>query len=476
MTDLALFRRVAPLLLLFFAPLALPCSAAADPTSYTLALDVNYGSGEFEGTMTVVHANCTPNALWELFFRLYPNSSTLYSGASIEVLDAHVGAKPVETSLFVDDTVLMLPLPQPLEPGQTVSVALSFRGRASQRLTVPSPVTHEYGILTKTPNVLTLTSFYPLLTPYLDEGWALDPIVGIGDALFAEASSYDVSLRVDARPTPIATGVLTDATRESDRVVYRYAADHARDFSIVLVDDGRVPRRVEVAGIGIRVWFRPDRGPAATRALERAGAAVTLFSDLIGPLPYDEIDVVEVPLQHIGGVELTGLVLLSETYTADPYDPFFDILVSHEVAHEWFYAAVGNDPVESPWLDEGVVTYLSNVFLAEAVSRDVAAAERQRWERSVSLSQSVHPELTLTAPLYRFPDSTTYSAFAYSGAAAEFAALRDRLGDGAFFAALAAYYQDSLFTIASPSDLREAFENACGCTMDGALFADPGSP
>jgi len=392
------------------------------------------------------------------------------------VFDARVGAEPVETSLFVDDTVLMLPLSQPLEPGQTVSVALSFRGRASQRLAVPPPVTHEYGILTKTPSVLTLTSFYPLLAPYLEEGWALDPILGIGDALFAEASSYDVSVRVDARPTPIATGILIDATREPDHVVYRYVADHARDFSIVLADDGRVPRRVEVAGIGVRVWFRPDRDVAATRALERAGEAVALFSDLIGPLPYDEIDVVEVPLQHIGGVELTGLVLLSETYTALPYDPFFDILVSHELAHEWFYAAVGSDPMESPWLDEGVVTYLSNVFLAKVVSADVAAAERQRWERSVSLGRSAHPELTPTAPLYRFPDSTTYSAFAYSGAAAEFAALCDRLGEATFFAAVSAYYRDSLLTIASPSDLRTAFEVACGCAMDGALFADPNSP
>lgn len=451
-------------------------ASAVAETRYVLSLDVDYDSGTYEGTLAVTCENPTPEPLSEVFFRLYPNAATLYSGASVEILNARVGDTPVETTLYVDDTALLVPLPQPLPPAQTVSVTLALRGRASLRLDANPPVTHEYGILTKTPHALVLTSFYPLLAPYLDEGWALDPVGGIGDALFSEASSYEVTLRVDRLPTPIGSGFLVDATPDGDTVVYRFVADHARDFSLVLVSDGRVPRRASVGGVSVRVWFAPNHSIAAARALDRAREAVTLYSDLLGLLPYDEIDVVEVPLQHIGGVELTGLVLLSETYTGAPYDPFFDILVSHELAHEWFYAAVGNDPVETPWLDEGLVTYLSNVFLAEAVSPAVAAAERDRWARSAALASSTHPEIPVTAPLYAFPDSSTYSALAYSGAACELEAIRRRIGDDAFFAALSDYYRTSLFTIAAPPDLRRSFEAACGCAIDGALFPGAKAP
>ncbi|MEN6368478.1 MAG: M1 family aminopeptidase [Thermotogota bacterium] len=465
--------RVASLLALLVVSVSALASAE---TRYVLSIDVDYDSGTYEGTLAATYENPSTEPLAELFFRLYPNAATLYSGSSVEILDARVGDTPVETSLYVDDTALMVPLPQPLPPAQTTSVTLTFRGRASLRLEANPPVTHEYGILTKTPYALVLTSFYPLLAPYLDEGWALDPVGGIGDALFSEASSYDVAVRVNRLPTPIASGFLVDAVQEGDAVVYRFAADHARDFSLVLVSDGRIPRRALLDNVSVRVWFAPDHAVAANRALERARAAVTLYQHLIGPLPYDEIDIVEVPLQHIGGVELTGLVLLSEAYTAALYDLFFDILVSHELAHEWFYAAVGNDPVETPWLDEGVVTYLSNVFLAEEVSPAVAAAERERWERSAALASGTHPEISVTAPLYDFPDSTTYSALAYSGAAYELEAIRQRIGDDTFFAALSSYYRTSLFSIATPVDLRQSFEAACGCAIDGALFPGPEAP
>ncbi|MDD5264266.1 MAG: M1 family metallopeptidase [Candidatus Bipolaricaulis sp.] len=451
-------------------------ASAAAEAHYVLSLDVDYDAGTYEGTLTVTWENPASEPIQEVFFRLYPNAATLYAGASVEILDARVGDTPVDTALYVDDTVLWVPLPQPLSPAQTASVTLAFRGRASLRLDAPPPVTHEYGILTKTPYALVLTSFYPLLAPYLAEGWALDPVGGIGDALFSEASSYEVTLRVDRRPTPIASGFLVDAAQDGDAVVYRFLADHARDFSLVLVSDGRVPHGTSVDGLSVRVWFGPGHTTAANRALEQARAAVALDRDLIGPLPYDEIDIVEVPLQHIGGVELTGLILLSETYTVTPYDPFFDILVSHEVAHEWFYAAVGNDPVEAPWLDEGLATYLSNVFLAEIVSPTAAAAERDRWARSAALASSAHPEIPVTAPLYDFPDSTTYSALAYSGAAYELEGIRRLIGDEAFFAALSSYYRTSLFSIATPLDLRQSLEAACGCAIDGALFPGPEVP
>jgi hypothetical protein len=46
----------------------------------------------------------------------------------------------------------------------------------------------------------------------------------------------------------------------------------------------------------------------------------------------------------------------------------------HEVAHQWFYAMVGNDQGRDPWLDEGLASWAEfrhEGAIGEAVSRDI---------------------------------------------------------------------------------------------------------
>lgn len=36
--------------------------------------------------------------------------------------------------------------------------------------------------------------------------------------------------------------------------------------------------------------------------------------------------------------------------------------VPHEIAHQWFYAAIGNDSYKEPWLDEGFCEFCEDVL------------------------------------------------------------------------------------------------------------------
>ena len=40
-----------------------------------------------------------------------------------------------------------------------------------------------------------------------------------------------------------------------------------------------------------------------------------------------------------------------------------DLVLTHELAHEWWFALIGDDQAKDPWLDEGFATW------AEAVAR-----------------------------------------------------------------------------------------------------------
>jgi aminopeptidase N len=443
--------------------------AFGSPPAYQIALDVNYAEGTFRGELTLTYENHSNAPLEEIFFRLCANARSLYGWASLDVGEAHADGESVLVSLFVDNTVLLVPLGRPLAPGASAEITLSFLGRAA---TAPpeggfSSET-EYGLLLKSSHTLTLTAFYPSVAPYTEEGWAIDPVSALGDALFADSATYDVTLRVESEVTVIPTA--DEVMVEPDgRTLHSFHRGALRDFPLVLVDDGRQPLVTTADGITLRSWFSPQHAQAADIALQRGGAAIEVFSSRFGALPYETVDIVEVPLQRVAGVECSGLFLVSAAYAARPRDVFFDIIVSHEMAHQWFYAVVGNDPTEEPWLDEALATYASNIFLA-VISPTAAQSERSTWAALYDRTRRDYPDLRVTSPLYDFPDSATYSAFVYSGGALELDAIRRDVGDQLFFQGLAEYYADHALGIASGADLFASLSRACACPLSSALF------
>lgn len=454
--------------LLTIAPLA-----AASPT-YRMSLDIQARAGTYDGTLSVLYRNPAPVELGEVFLRLYPNDASLFGSASLDVAAASVGELPVEPALFADDTVLLIPLPTPIAPGEEVEIHLTFRGRAADardRFATAS----EYGLLTRSRDVLTLIGFYPILAPYTGEGWAIDPPAAVGDPLFADAATYEVSLLIDADAAviPVSDGSSLGA---DGRVQLTYSRQDLRDFSLVVVDSAGAPLERLADGIVLRSWFSAAHAEAGRIALDRGAAAVDIYTTLFGSLPYPAIDIVEAPLQRAAGVECSGLFLVASASAAAPRDPFFDIIISHEMAHQWFYALLGNDPTEEPWLDEALATYASNVFLALAMSGDVAQAERAAWATTYSRARQAHPDLRVTSPVGEFPDSQTYASFVYSGGAFELDAIRRQVGDDAFFAALADYTASHRGEITTGDDLCASLRHAYGGWVESALCGGEPSP
>ena len=329
--------------------LAFSVSAAAIH-SYVMDLDIDFEKGRVRGTSQVEYENTTGMTQTEVFFHLYPNADYIYGDAEIRVLAATVDGVAVDVGLFVEDTVLLVPLPEPVATGEAATIVLTFDATASSYDPDASGQGVAYGIFTRSDDALVLTSFYPLLALYTREGWAIDPPFPIGDALTSETSSYDVQIEIDAGLQPIATGTLVDSSIATQTASYHYAIDACRDFSLVL-SPSLERQSSALAATRLQTWFIREHEEAAARALDVAAASLGLYEFLIGDCIFDAVQIVEVPLHHVAGVEFSGLILVSSDYAANPRETFFDIIISHEMAHQWFYAAVGNDPIEEPWLE-----------------------------------------------------------------------------------------------------------------------------
>lgn len=439
----------------------------AEVAHYDITLEIDFAGGKFRGTQTIDYLNTTGSQLEEVFFRLYPNAPAIYGNGFLNVDAAEVGGKPVGTRTFVDNTVLWIPLASPLEQGERISLKMDFNGQTAT-WEEDSLTSAGYGIYAASSRAMVLASFYPILAVYDDEGWNIDPIAEIGDAVFSEVASYTVSVTSDPGLSILTSGRGTDQWDEGSRRTYRFSGRGIRDF-VIVVGDGHLERSEMVDGVLLRTNFLPQHSRAGEIAMVRAKMAIDLYQRRFGPFVLHELDLVEVPLVRAAGVEYPGLLLIAEDYCERPADTFFDIIVAHEVAHQWWYAVVGSDVIEEPWLDEALATYCSALFIEEVYGTVVAQATMGEWQTSYQSARARYPGLSVASSLHDFPDSASYSSFVYSGGAVFLDEVRRRIGDAVFFDALADYYRDLAFQIGRGSDLLAHFVEACACDLSEIL-------
>ena len=130
-----------------------------------------------------------------------------------------------------------------------------------------------------------------------------------------------------------------------DDMTYVFNADGVRDFALCTSADYTCTEGT-AGDVTVRFY---GTAPQAESGLSVACDAVETFSELYGEYPYDTLSVVMTPFIE-GGMEYPSLVMISDSLGADMTKE----AIIHETAHQWWYAAVGSDQINEPWLDEGL--------------------------------------------------------------------------------------------------------------------------
>jgi hypothetical protein len=93
--------------------------------------------------------------------------------------------------------------------------------------------------------------------------------------------------------------------------------------------------------------------------------SVQFFKGLIGPIPFNELQVTEIPYTH--GQAFPGLIHLSFVNYQGILDDMADELFrAHEVAHQWWGIGVNFDTYHDQWLSEGFAEYSALWFVQVA--------------------------------------------------------------------------------------------------------------
>ncbi|WP_324276442.1 M1 family aminopeptidase [Blastococcus brunescens] len=136
--------------------------------------------------------------------------------------------------------------------------------------------------------------------------------------------------------------------------VHRFTAPAVRDVAVAVGNLGVVERTID--GVRLHVGFDQEVGEAyAEEWLDQIAESTADLVDLLGPFPYDDLWVVVLSSQT-SGIEFPGAIQFGDV---DPGERRG--LVTHELAHMWFYGLVGNDQGQHPWLDESFATFAQSV-------------------------------------------------------------------------------------------------------------------
>lgn len=429
---------------------ALSDAAVGAALRYELAISVAAGGG-ISGEATV---HGTAPADWpEAVFRLYPAA---HGAACLTVTGAWVGETEVAWE-SIEPTTAAVSLAA--NAGDSFSLTLRFAGR------IPELVSSDgYGTYARSDHAITLSQAYPILAPW-DGSWIAYPVLPWGDAIVADVAAYVVELTVPAGWIPVASGTETEVSPGR----YRIEGDNLRELGLVLVR-GYWVQTAAAGPLEVRSFFLPEHETAGRTALAVTVAAIDVFTRHFGPPSLTQLDVVSVPLRLAAGVEYPGLILAGEGYYSRyPSDPlFFPMIFAHEVAHQWWYAEVGSDQVAEPWVDEALATYTSGLYF-QALDR--FAEILRYWETSYAQGRARNEGARIASPVWDFPGGEGYGGIVYSGGALFFQAVRERMGDNAFFHALRRYREEFRWRIASGAELLAILAQESPSPLDDLLAA-----
>jgi len=431
-----------------------------DGLHYWLDVRVDLDPVRVRGRQRVHYVNTSNDTLTEVAFRLVANG--LYSKTLHTVTNVTVDGQPAETALSVHNSVLMVKLGKELAPGASVEIAMD------SILDLPPGAELSYGRIADKGEAIFLSSFFPMVSVYEHGAWWVDPTVDQGDPAYSESALFDVTLTAPEGVMVAASGsVISQTPGDAGTTVYQFVSGPIRDFSVALSPKFELDTQSQ-DGVTVNIWSRPGDEKSDVFAMGKTLKSLELFGRLYGKYPFAELDVVEAPIEALG-IEYPGLIYIdSDAWNASESN-LFEFVLSHEIAHQWWYSAIGNDQINEPWLDEGLADYSIIVYFRDGY--DQAAGDRVRdfYQRDVDDYVSNNDSRMPTGLPAGAYSANEYGTFVYSAGALFYSHLEDDYGKDKVTQMLRAYYARHRYGLARIDDMRDIVVEFFG-DKAGAFF------
>lgn len=388
--------------------------------SYELKTHLRYGAGRLDVVESVTIVNRAPHGVDALHLSVLARAYGEFRLRSVQVDGRATRVR------WPGRSDMSIRLPDVLESGEQMMLVIRFSAHPSGDTTDSLR-----SRLSRAEGMMRLADWYPILS-------TAHGLRNPGDSqVSAAAKSITLDLTTDRALTVAAPGELIE--HRGRRRVYRL--DDARNHGFVVAPRLRSLSTTTRDGVRVRVYHGARVSHrSARRTLREARRALETFDRAYGPYPWPELIVAPTPGRGFATEWPSIVFLASDTYGNAE-------VVHHEVAHQWFYAVLGNDQLREPWVDEAFAVFSERHFFG---SDDWSYCSRRKVDSAV----------------YAFPDTYArwgcggYVETVYEKGAAMIDGVRTRMGDRAFFAATRKLIADHRFELVTGEDVATAWMSA----------------
>ena len=301
-----------------------------------------------------------------------------------------------------DQTVLRVPLKQPVIPGGSVKIEIEWT----------SKLPHVFARTGFHDDFFFVAQWFPKPGVYeaagerhrATSGWNTHQF-HMNTEFYAEFGVFDVDLTVPSSYTLAATGVERSRKDNGDgTTTYNYYQEDVHDFAWTTqpsrdavklervfrtaeqvtqqeVEEwsrktGAPPGEVRLEDVKVILFLQRENVAQAERHFRATFAAIKWFGLMYGRYPYDVITVVDAPFGGEGaeGMEYPTFITAGTEYWPGDHSLSYgpESVTVHEFGHQYWYGLVANNEFEDAWLDEGINTYSTAKVLERAYGPNYA--------------------------------------------------------------------------------------------------------
>lgn len=483
--------------------------------NYKINVQLNDTSNSLSAYEKIEYINHSPDELEFIYFHLWPNAykngQTALAKQKLETspyrwfenknltgyidsLNFMINGEPAEWEYDKEHIdICKLYLIKPLKPGEKITITTPFYVK------LPSCFISRLGHGNQSYQI---TQWYPKPAVYDHHGWHPMPYLNQGE-FYSEFGSFDVSITLPKNYVVGATGDLQTPEEikwlnekagqtaqiktyektdypipKSDSILktIRYTQENVHDFAWfadkrfhVLKGEREMPN----TGKKVTLWamFLNRDANAWQRSIEYIGDALYYYSLWFGDYPYNNCTAVHSSISAGGGMEYPNITVIGNSGK----DLSLEMVIMHEVGHNWLYGMLGFNERDFPWMDEGInsfseARYIKEKYEGNAKLYKMAMNEKQAkflnidhlsYEAMHRLSYLMSARYNIDQPANLHSTEYTFSNYGqitYHKVSLMFNHLLAYLGEEEFNSIMHDFFEQWKYKHPYPEDIRRAFE------------------
>lgn len=458
---------------------------------YTIQVSLDTTLHVLNGNIRIEYKNNSKTDLGEIYFHLWPNayknnttelakqfirtgnkdflfSDSLQRGF-IDKINFTSPSGIIKSEILENGEVIKLTLDKVIKSGELTYFETPFRVK------IPDSRFSRLGFSNKS---YQLTQWYPKPAVFDKDGWHKMPYLNQGE-FYSEYGSFNVEISVPENYIVAASGLVFDENKpqkSNGSKKYTIQLDNVHDFAWFasknyVVQTDTLLLSTFQRPIIIQAYFQSENKEKWSKANFYTKRALRSYSDWIGHYPYEVCTVVDGDISAGAGMEYPTITVLTHSGN----EKAFDVVITHEVGHNWFYGILGSNERDLPWMDEGINSYFekrytttyypveNNSSVSNYFGLTGKSINQNKLIYQILYSNNYNQPLCLHSKKYT---NFNYGGTVYGSTAMYFDYLESILGRNEIDKCFQAYFNTWKFKHPYPTDIKSVFEATSGKKLD----------